>query len=117
MRRPPRSTRTDTLFPYTTLFRSDQREIAVGIAFGVEPAARIPVPVPGAADIGRRLYPPDLQPIPGQQIGLIDSGDPRPDHHGIIWAGVCIAHHSASPVSLSSENILAGLYLYSQEHL
>src|SRR3546814_20741248 len=25
-RRPPRSTRTDTLFPYTTLFRSDGRE-------------------------------------------------------------------------------------------
>src|SRR3546814_5063545 len=24
VRRPPRSTRTDTLFPYTTLFRSDQ---------------------------------------------------------------------------------------------
>src|SRR3546814_1766643 len=24
LRRPPRSTRTDTLFPYTTLFRSDQ---------------------------------------------------------------------------------------------
>src|SRR3546814_1935434 len=24
-RRPPRSTRTDTLFPYTTLFRSDDR--------------------------------------------------------------------------------------------
>src|SRR3546814_2369061 len=23
--RPPRSTRTDTLFPYTTLFRSDER--------------------------------------------------------------------------------------------
>src|SRR3546814_6083098 len=25
IRRPPRSTRTDTLFPYTTLFRSDDR--------------------------------------------------------------------------------------------
>src|SRR3546814_14940593 len=25
IRRPPRSTRTDTLFPYTTLFRSDVR--------------------------------------------------------------------------------------------
>src|SRR3546814_6605475 len=25
IRRPPRSTRTDTLFPYTTLFRSDQK--------------------------------------------------------------------------------------------
>src|SRR3546814_17563440 len=27
IRRPPRSTRTDTLFPYTTLFRSDRTEI------------------------------------------------------------------------------------------
>src|SRR3546814_11919859 len=26
IRRPPRSTRTDTLFPYTTLFRSDRTE-------------------------------------------------------------------------------------------
>src|SRR3546814_20361002 len=36
IRRPPRATRTDTLFPYTTLFRSgrvrvgDQKEILVG---------------------------------------------------------------------------------------
>src|SRR3546814_16124562 len=43
IRRPPRSTRTDTLFPYTTLFRSRkrQREIAAGeivhpaVAFGL----------------------------------------------------------------------------------
>src|SRR3546814_5649620 len=27
IRRPPRSTRTDTLFPYTTLFRSQRRNI------------------------------------------------------------------------------------------
>src|SRR3546814_13471201 len=31
IRRPPSSTRTDTLFPYTTLFRSGAREIANGI--------------------------------------------------------------------------------------
>src|SRR3546814_8301381 len=30
IRRPPRSTRTDTLFPYTTLFRSAQGESAAG---------------------------------------------------------------------------------------
>src|SRR3546814_6517855 len=32
IRRPPRSTRTDTLFPYTTLFRSDRqhREVCCG---------------------------------------------------------------------------------------
>src|SRR3546814_5199553 len=29
IRRPPRSTRTDTLFPYTTLFRSAARPLAV----------------------------------------------------------------------------------------
>src|SRR3546814_4363611 len=28
IRRPPRSTRTDTLFPYTTLFRSNETSIA-----------------------------------------------------------------------------------------
>src|SRR3546814_15413100 len=36
IRRPPRSTRTDTLFPYTTLFRSRQRpEIAPVQAVGM----------------------------------------------------------------------------------
>src|SRR3546814_17557032 len=33
-RRPPRSTRTDTLFPYTTLFRSDQGVLGVGLEAG-----------------------------------------------------------------------------------
>src|SRR3546814_8066800 len=31
LRRPPRSTRTDTLFPYTTLFRSSLNGCAVGL--------------------------------------------------------------------------------------
>src|SRR3546814_20246950 len=37
IRRPPRSTRTDTLFPYTTLFRSDGGRSSRG--FGSRPAA------------------------------------------------------------------------------
>src|SRR3546814_15682336 len=36
IRRPPRSTRTDTLFPYTTLFRSLYRQI-LGPAFDMLP--------------------------------------------------------------------------------
>src|SRR3546814_11105212 len=32
LRRPPRSTRTDTLFPYTTLFRSIIRKLALAVA-------------------------------------------------------------------------------------
>src|SRR3546814_5139858 len=30
LRRPPRATRTDTLFPYTTLFRSDVAQVELG---------------------------------------------------------------------------------------
>src|SRR3546814_16414668 len=36
IRRPPRSTRTDTLFPYTTLFRSLLAEVAVQIEFDAD---------------------------------------------------------------------------------
>src|SRR3546814_12220967 len=31
IRRPPRSTRTDTLFPYTTLFRSEVDGVEIGL--------------------------------------------------------------------------------------
>src|SRR3546814_4288081 len=34
IRRPPRSTRTDTLFPYTTLFRSAQNRLAANLRHG-----------------------------------------------------------------------------------
>src|SRR3546814_1439786 len=34
IRRPPRSTRTDTLFPYTTLFRSRRSSAALGVPAG-----------------------------------------------------------------------------------
>src|SRR3546814_4481939 len=46
MRRPPRSNRTDTLFPYTTLFRSDhvghRRAVAAGVAAAALAAAGEP---------------------------------------------------------------------------
>src|SRR3546814_7563864 len=38
IRRPPRSTRTDTLCPYTTLFRSLDIECRTLVGLGVEPA-------------------------------------------------------------------------------
>src|SRR3546814_20196963 len=40
IRRPPRSTRTDTLFPYTTLFRSDRCVDAGGGMTGAERSQR-----------------------------------------------------------------------------
>src|SRR3546814_3507416 len=47
IRRPPRSTRTDTLFPYTTLFRSlgiARREFAELGLRAFEPAAELEIP-------------------------------------------------------------------------
>src|SRR3546814_7548175 len=57
IRRPPRSTRTDTLFPYTTLFRSEhvvgigalqQRVVPEPVGHPVHPAGRVAVGVGGA---------------------------------------------------------------------
>src|SRR3546814_1864873 len=57
IRRPPRSTRTDTLFPYTTLFRSARRRDHGAAADGARDAAvdRGDRPAIGGrgADLGR----------------------------------------------------------------
>src|SRR3546814_1538372 len=62
IRRPPRSTRTDTLFPYTTLFRSAE-------AVGTIPAPSFPRPDPAPraeAGLGpRRRPPPRRDPLAG----------------------------------------------------
>src|SRR3546814_8987112 len=57
IRRPPRSTRTDTLFPYTTLFRSQQADQQGGV--------RLRNPVADA-----------LEQDAGLGIGLLGLGNP-----------------------------------------
>src|SRR3546814_14130131 len=62
IRRPPRSTRTDTLFPYTTLFRSTDDEIHDTIR-----AMWLPEAPPGAGShirIAYRLHWLPAQPYP-----------------------------------------------------
>src|SRR3546814_6295182 len=55
--RPPRSTRTDTLFPYTTLFRSRPP----GAAFGLTRATRSTVALSGLRQVG---FQPGLALLP-----------------------------------------------------
>src|SRR3546814_17445516 len=65
IRRPPRSTRTDTLFPYTTLFRSDGQAAEIGtvtvfghvIWLGWPMLAALAWSAVPAWFIGRRQYP------------------------------------------------------------
>src|SRR3546814_2415638 len=52
IRRPPRSTRTDTLFPYTTLFRSAASQGGVEVGFHADEALKMAVQTAkGAADL------------------------------------------------------------------
>src|SRR3546814_17116491 len=54
IRRPPRSTRTDTLFPYTTLFRSVGRRIEQGGSASGRLPVRCASPCPACRCKGRR---------------------------------------------------------------
>src|SRR3546814_6488849 len=64
IRRPPRSTRTDTLFPYTTLFRSDCladqfRDLGdYGVSEGLEAKFVHPTPKPiiHSANVRKELW-------------------------------------------------------------
>src|SRR3546814_7914036 len=56
IRRPPRSTRTDTLFPYTTLFRSPVKRLACGVSLGNLDLIKNEVEI--AADIRNHAYLP-----------------------------------------------------------
>src|SRR3546814_2792753 len=69
IRRPPRSTRTDTLFPYTTLFRSRQVQPAEPDA-GCRPVAS---PDPVHAQLAVRQVRHDLAP-PEMKIATESSG-------------------------------------------
>src|SRR3546814_17189792 len=65
IRRPPRSTRTDTLFPYTTLFRS-----AAEIIRKRRPKARIVIVGGDEVSYGRAL--PDGQTYRKQMLEQVD---------------------------------------------
>src|SRR3546814_6552470 len=66
IRRPPRSTRTDTRFPYTTLFRSPRRPRRLPRAAAGGRGSRRP-------EIGRRADTPHPDPPPQGGRGIVAS--------------------------------------------
>src|SRR3546814_19146614 len=71
IRRPPRSTRTDTLFPYTTLFRSRAPAGNTGALAGRQRVQHHPADLPGQADgaavQGLRIRPHRHAPALGRR--------------------------------------------------
>src|SRR3546814_698920 len=80
IRRPPRSTRTDTLFPYTTLFRSQA--------------------MPGPVDLGQRLATHRLDRVTPQPRDTTD----KPGIQGVIHeAASCEAPLPCGPLPSVAE--------------
>src|SRR3546814_295244 len=77
-RRPPRSTRTDTRFPYTTLFRS----AGEGSLSDLRSRDR------DAVETANRVYPGEIQPTgrPAEQQAPGDDADHQPKHYAGIDA-------------------------------
>src|SRR3546814_1123234 len=77
IRRPPRSTRTDTLFPYTTLFRSDHDAAGFSLPPGIDDRAapvadHVVVPQPGfgidrLADAAEQAQGAALRPLRSEE--------------------------------------------------
>src|SRR3546814_2399708 len=67
IRRPPRSTRTDTLFPYTTLFRSGGSIVGDGRLDGLGLAELVDLHHPGHDGAARRLPDERAREAAGEQ--------------------------------------------------
>src|SRR3546814_2854364 len=82
IRRPPRSTRTDTLFPYTTLFRSfdpyDSNIEAVDAAVDRALSALQPQDAPAKGDAGDEVIQADRDAAADLYLDL--RGEPLRDH-------------------------------------
>src|SRR3546814_13718552 len=87
IRRPPRSTRTDTLFPYTTLFRSEQLPLdeLAGAADPGQAFGKLWVAARAEHDFDHR-----------ERFGLLvefpDMIDPGHDARQAVWELADIAH-------------------------
>src|SRR3546814_7463397 len=81
IRRPPRSTRTDTLFPYTTLFRSGPDS-----SFAVAPVL--------LAQTGEADSPTNRQPACLSPTGLGHAHPPRGERH----TGASMSEAAEDPV-------------------
>src|SRR3546814_9388977 len=91
IRRPPISTRTDTLFPYTTLFRS---EVVTAVFPGTKPDAKVQKVVPIARararqGKGRETSVPIKGLIPGMAVHYAHCCHPLPGDRivGIVNTG------------------------------
>src|SRR3546814_11614925 len=96
IRRPPRSTRTDTLFPYTTLFRSDGGREDTG-----QPALAVAGDLAPAAGVQSRPVAPAHDRQPAHRV----RGDRGPDAEGLGLRG--LRQGSEDRIGLCSRSVVS----------
>src|SRR3546814_8001527 len=106
--RPPRSTRTDTLFPYTTLFRSAEGHITSGLVAVLFALLIVPNAILGRAFLGQRL---GRQLLAGSGIAmagvaLLFVHEARIDPSGFNEALIGIGFTMVALLGASAANIL-----------
>src|SRR3546814_20297452 len=94
IRRPPRSTRTDTLFPYTTLFRS-LNDIALIVHLPRAQDRRVADIFLGDAGHALQLYGPITARL---RIGIVVVAQKRGKNGFAINAGQASPDHPALPI-------------------
>src|SRR3546814_14947382 len=104
IRRPPRSTRTDTLFPYTTLFRSNQILQSQSCQLlGQDEVQKLLDTLQAAAPqlVGNITKALSLQTITQVLQTLLDESVPVRDFRRIVEALAGVAHRTQDPAELT----------------
>src|SRR3546814_11955588 len=95
IRRPPRSTRTDTLFPYTTLFRSDRSVRWTICRFG---SAATPLLSPHLEEVVEIRIEQDAASYAARSVVVV------PDHHPFVAGGLPEELHSVPVDGIPRQN-------------
>src|SRR3546814_8869174 len=121
IRRPPKSTRTDTLFPYTTLFRSDNNVDAT-VAIGETAAFGISYSNPNALDITVGNISADVGKLGEFDVRVTDEGGPGAlvvgdiDVTGGISSEFSLTVSASGQVAGATHDVTVGNISRSEEH-
>src|SRR3546814_3706000 len=112
IRRPPRSTRTDTLFPYTTLFRSEGVTVAEGAAFEPRPDAA-PVRHHDQEPAVARQHAPGLAQHGAELFAALRSEEHTSELQSLMrisYAVFCLKKKKSSPKTYTLQHYSSLLY-------
>lgn len=84
----------EVLGPVSRLERLARERVRIAPALGVEPRARVAIPLPGPADAPARFEDPRVEADLPEAVELVEAGDPGADDQGVDSLDRGIGHGS-----------------------